>query len=106
VSGLLDGISWIALLIGTLSCLISAVGVLRMPDMFTRAHAAGITDTLGAGSILIGLMFQAGPGLVSLKLLTILVFLFVTSPTATHALVKAAYSRGVRALPSPEREEP
>lgn len=106
MSGLLDGISWIALLIGTLSCLISAVGVLRMPDMFTRAHAAGITDTLGAGSILVGLMFQAGPGLVSLKLLTILVFLFVTSPTATHALVKAAYSRGVKALLPPEDEEP
>jgi multicomponent Na+:H+ antiporter subunit G len=106
VSGLLDGISWTALLIGGLFCLVSAVGVLRMPDLFTRAHAAGITDTMGAAFILVGLMFQAGPGLVSLKLLTILIFLFVTSPATTHALVKAAYSRGVRALPSPEREEP
>ena len=106
MSGLIDAISWVALLVGTLACLISALGVLRMPDMFTRAHAAGITETLGAGSILIGLMFQAGPGLVSLKLLTILLFLFVTSPTATHALVKAAYSRGVRAQLAPEDEEP
>jgi len=106
MSGLLDGISWIALLVGTCFCLISAVGVLRMPDMFTRAHAAGITDTLGAGSILVGLMFQAGPGLVSLKLLTILVFLFVTSPTTTHALVKAAYARGVKPIVVPEDEKP
>jgi multicomponent Na+:H+ antiporter subunit G len=106
MSGLLDGISWIALLVGALSCVVSAVGVLRMPDMFTRAHAAGITDTMGAAFILVGLMFQAGPGLVSLKLLTILIFLFVTSPATTHALVKAAYSRGVRAVVAPEDGKP
>ena len=106
MSGLLDGVSWIALLAGALFCIVSAVGVLRMPDMFTRAHAAGITDTMGAAFILVGLMFQAGPGLVSLKLLTILIFLFVTSPAATHALVKAAYSRGVRAVVVPEDAKP
>lgn len=106
MSGLLDGVSWIALLAGTLFCIVSAVGVLRMPDMFTRAHAAGITDTMGAAFILVGLMFQAGPGLVSLKLLTILLFLFVTSPAATHALVKAAYSRGVGAVVVPEDAKP
>jgi multicomponent Na+:H+ antiporter subunit G len=106
VSGLLDIASWIALLVGALSCVISAVGVLRMPDMFTRAHAAGISDTVGAGFILLGLTFQAGPGLVTLKLLTILVFVFISSPAITHALVKAAYSRGVRAVLFTKDERP
>ena len=106
MSTLFDGVSWIALLLGTLFCVISAVGVLRMPDLFTRAHAAGITDTMGAGLILLGLMFQAGPGVVGLKLFTIALFLFITSPTATHALVKAAYSRGVRAVVAGEEEKP
>ena len=106
MSGLLDGISWVFLVSGTLFCVISAVGVLRMPDVFTRAHAAGITDTMGAAFVLVGLMFQAGPGLVSLKLLTILIFLYVTSPAATHALVKAAYSRGVRAGVAAEDARP
>lgn len=98
MSNLLDIASWFALVVGALSCVISAVGMLRMPDLFTRAHAAGITDTLGAGLILAGLMLQAGLGLVGLKLFTILLFLFITSPTTTHALVKAAYARGVRAV--------
>lgn len=106
MSGLLDIVSWIALLVGALSCIISAVGVLRMPDMFTRAHAAGITDTAGASFMLIGLMFQAGPDLVTVKLLTILVFLYIAGPTTTHALVKAAYSRGVKAVVGPGEEEP
>jgi multicomponent Na+:H+ antiporter subunit G len=106
VSNLLDIVSWVALVVGAFSCVISAVGVLRMPDLFTRAHAAGITDTLGAGLILLGLMFQAGPGVVGLKLFTIALFLFITSPTATHALVKAAYSRGVRAVVGGEDEKP
>jgi len=106
VSGLLDIVSWVALVVGALSCIVSAVGVLRMPDMFTRAHAAGITDTAGAGFILVGLMLQAGPGLVSLKLFTILLFLFISSPTTTHALVKAAYSRGVKAVVASEDETP
>jgi multicomponent Na+:H+ antiporter subunit G len=106
MSGVIDGVSWIALLAGALFCIVSAVGVLRLPDLFTRAHAAGITDTMGAAFILVGLMFQAGPGLVSLKLLTILVFLFVSSPAATHALVKAAYSRGVKAVVAHEDTRP
>ena len=106
MSDLLEIVSWSALSVGALACVISAVGVLRMPDLFTRAHAAGITDTVGAGFVLVGLMFQAGLGLVTLKLLTILVFLFISSPTTTHALVKAAYSRGVKAFVAPEDEKP
>jgi len=87
--------------------------MIRMPDFYTRTHAAALPDTLGAGMILVGLMVQSGFGLplpgfeapvrvgdgttlVTLKLLTLLIFLLVTGPASTHALVKAAYARGVR----------
>ena len=91
-----DVVSWICLVIGSLFCLIGGIGMLRMPDFYTRGHAAGVTDTLGAGLILLGLMFQAGIDLVAVKLAMVLFFLFVTSPTSTHALFKSAYAGGLR----------
>jgi multicomponent Na+:H+ antiporter subunit G len=75
---------------------VGAIGLLRFPDFYCRTHAAGITDTMGAGLVLVGLCFVAGPTLVTVKLVTILCFLWLTSPASTHALAKAAYSRGVR----------
>jgi multicomponent Na+:H+ antiporter subunit G len=83
-------------LVGTIFCLIGGIGILRLPDVYCRMHAAGITDTMGAGLVLLGLTLQAGFTLVSFKLLTVLVFLWLTSPAASHALGKAAYARGVR----------
>lgn len=87
---LIDILSWACLLAGGFFSIVGGIGMLRMPDLFTRFHAAGITDTLGAGLLLVGLMIQAGTSLVSVKLLLILGFIFFTSPTATHALAKAA----------------
>lgn len=87
---LIDLLSWTCLLAGGFFSIVGGIGMLRMPDLFTRFHAAGITDTLGAGLVLLGLMIQAGTSLVSVKLLLILGFIFFTSPTATHALAKAA----------------
>lgn len=92
---LIDAASWVLLLIGGAFCVIGAVGLLRMPDFFTRMHAASIVDTLGAAFILLGLMLQAGPTLVTVKLVAIGVLLFFTSPVATHALARAALARGV-----------
>jgi multicomponent Na+:H+ antiporter subunit G len=87
---LIDLLSWLALLGGVAFALIGSVGLLRMPDFYTRLHAAGITDTLGAALIVLGLALQAGWTLVSVKLLLILIFLWFTSPIATHALARAA----------------
>lgn len=87
---LIDLLSWLILLGGVAFALIGSVGLLRMPDFYTRLHAAGITDTLGAGMILLGLMLQAGWTLISVKLLLILIFLWFTGPIATHALSRAA----------------
>ncbi|HUT48972.1 MAG TPA: monovalent cation/H(+) antiporter subunit G [Alphaproteobacteria bacterium] len=93
-----DIVSWTLMGAGALFLLIAGVGILRLPDVFTRMHAAGIGDTLGAGLILAGLMFQSGFSLVTVKLVFVLILLFVTSPTATHALAKAALTGNVKPL--------
>lgn len=92
----IDGISWALLAAGSFMVLVGALGLLRMPDFYTRMHAAGVTDTLGADLILLGLMVQAGFSLVTVKLLLIGAFLFFTSPTSTHAIANAAYTAGLR----------
>ncbi len=63
---------------------------MRFPDFYTRMHAAGVTDTLAAAMILIGLMLQNPEALVTLKLLLILLMTIFISPVASHALAKAA----------------
>ena len=73
-----------------------ALGVLRLPDFFTRIHAAGMTDTLGVELILLGLIIQSGITLLSLKFLFVAFFLLLTSPAATHALADAAYHAGLK----------
>jgi multicomponent Na+:H+ antiporter subunit G len=97
MSGLLDALSWVALLSGSFFCLVGGLGLLRLPDFYSRTHAAGLTDTLGATLIGLGLILQAGPSNAALKLALLVLLLHLTSPTGTHALVKAAYSRGLRA---------
>ena len=89
--------SWISLLTGCAFCVIGGIGMIRMPDFYTRSHAASLTDTFGAALILLGLGFQAGISLIGVKLLFIYIFLYITSPTSAHALVKAAYAKGVAA---------
>lgn len=86
----LDIASWTFLLGGSFFLLTGGIGVLRLPDFFARLHAAGVTDTMGAGLTLLGLAFQAGFSPAGIKLALILGFLIFTSPTATHALAKAA----------------
>ena len=99
----LDLLSWTFLLAGSFFAISGGVGILRFPDFFTRMHATGVTDTMCAGLILAGLMFQAGWSLTLLKLILILVFLLLTSPTATHAIARAAlHGKKVRALDHPE----
>ncbi|MHB1122975.1 MAG: monovalent cation/H(+) antiporter subunit G [Ramlibacter sp.] len=98
MSAVADVISWACIVAGGLFCVIGAVGLVRMPSFFTRMHAASLIDTLGAGLILLGLVIQAGFTLVAVKLAMIGVLLLFASPTATHALAKAALARGVDPL--------
>jgi len=98
MSAVIDALSWAALLAGGFFCIVGTVGLVRMPDFYTRMHAASITDTLGAGLVLAGLVLQAGLTLVAAKLAVIGLLLFFTSPTASHALARAAFVRGVEPL--------
>ena len=89
-------LSWALLLGGAFFLLTGSLGMVRLPDVFTRMHAAGMTDTMGAGMILVGLAVYNGADLVTVRLLLILAFLWFTSPIATHAVAKAALSGGLR----------
>ena len=83
-------VSSLFITIGALSIIVGLLGVYRMPDFYTRLHAASIIDTLGAILILFGLILHHGLNIVSLKLLLILIFILITTPTAAHALAKSA----------------
>lgn len=98
MSALLDALSWALLAAGGFFCVVGAFGMLRMPDLYTRMHAASVVDTLGAGFILAGLIIQAGAFLVAVKLAIVGLLVFFTSPTATHALARAALIRGLEPL--------
>ena len=88
--------SWVSLSLGGIFCLIGGLGLLRMPDFFTRLHAASVIETLGAGLLILGMLFQSGLSLTSVKLIFILLLIFFASPTATHALARAAKVRGIK----------
>ncbi|MDQ4116025.1 MAG: monovalent cation/H(+) antiporter subunit G [Actinomycetota bacterium] len=95
VSGGLGVVSGVLVVLGALVALSGAVGLLRLPDFYTRIHAVSLTDTAGLGLILLGLLLRAPEWGVAIRLLLVLAFLVLTSPTATHALAQAARMDGV-----------
>jgi len=90
--------SWLFIVLGSFFILVGSIGLLRMPDVFTRMHAASVSDTLGAGFLILGLMLQAGLSLITLKLVFILGLLFMTGPVAAHALAQAALHAGAKPI--------
>ncbi len=95
MSMVLDIASLILLVLGGFFCITAGVGLIRMPDFYTRAHSASILDSMGSGLILLGLALQAPDYLVVLKLLFIFFFLLVTSLAAIHALAQAVNLVGI-----------
>ena len=93
---LVDIASWILLSLGGALIFIGGLGALRMPNLYTRIHAASLTDTMGAMLVIAGIMLQAGASLATIKLAAILLFLLLTGPTASNALASAALLAGVR----------
>ena len=93
---IIDILSWILLLAGGALGVVGGIGIHCFPDFYSRLHAAGITDTLCAILILLGLGLQAGWSIAAFKLGLIFVFLFFTSPTASHALANAAQHSGLK----------
>ncbi len=115
---IIDYVSWFLLMAGAIFCLIGGVGILRLPDFYCRTHGASITDTMGAGLILFGLILQGGKlmfnaetgawqpdmWLIPVKLIFIAMFILLTSPTSGHALIKAAYADGLEWMNEEELE--
>ena len=98
---IVDRIVTLLVLTGVFVTLAGAIGLLRFPDFYTRLHATGKCDTLGTGLILMGFMVfhfahYGSTPLVPIKVLILIIFVFIANPTATHAIVKAAYRTGVR----------
>jgi len=93
---LVDIVSWILISAGGFFCVAGGIGLIRMPDFYTRLHAASIIETAGAGMLLAGMALQSGLTLVSAKLAIIALLIFFASPVATHALANAALARGLQ----------
>ena len=92
----IDGLSWVAFVVGGFFLFVGSLGMVRMVDFWARLHAASIIDSAGIGLIILGMMLQAGLTLVTVKLALIVIFLVVTGPTATHAVANAAFMSGSR----------
>ena len=89
-------LSWIFIVSGGFFSIVGAVGTWRFPDFWARLHAASITDSAGVILLLAGMCMQAGLTLITVKLIIIGLFLFITGPTATHAVANAALMSGLR----------
>ncbi len=99
----LDLLSWACILLGSFFTIVGAFGLVRMPEVFTRMHAASVTDTLGVGFLILGMGLQAGLSLVTLKLVFLLALFFFTGPVITHALAQACLHENIRPLLSEDR---
>ena len=91
-----DVLSWILLALGGGFVFVGGLGALRLPNFYTRMHAASLTDSMASILILLGIMLQAGWSLAAIKLLAILAFLLLTGPTASYALANAALLSGLK----------
>lgn len=92
----LDVVSTVLIFLGCVLAVTSALGLLRMPDFYTRIHPAGKSDSLAQVLIVLGVILQfehQWPDIM--KLLLVSLFLFVTTPVAAHATVRAAYLDGL-----------
>jgi len=96
MSIVVDIVSAVSLIVGAAFIIIGSIGLIRLPDFFTRLHGAGVGETLGAWLVLLGLLLQSGWSSVSIKLVMIFVLLVITGPTATHALAKSALHGGLK----------
>ncbi len=89
-------LSWFFISLGSFFVVCGALGMLRLPDIYTRLHSASVIDTAGAGFLILGMMLQAGWSLVTVKLVFVLAIFFFTLPVAAHALARAALHEGIK----------
>ena len=92
----IEVLSWVLILGGGAFSVIGALGMLRFPDFWARLHAASVSESAGVILLLAGLAIQAGWGLIAVKVILIGILLFITGPTATHAVANAALVSGLK----------
>ncbi|RVU86384.1 monovalent cation/H(+) antiporter subunit G [Leucothrix sargassi] len=102
---IIDALSWVCLITGCFLGISGAVGIFKFDEFYSRVHAASVTDTLCVFFIMAGLVLQAGFTLVSVKLIFAVVLLWLTSPVASHALIRSAYQTGLKPKLSTTRAE-
>ncbi len=90
------------ILIGLFFLIVAAIGVVRLPDVFTRSHAVSLTDSLGAFFMLAGLAVHEGFNLSVMKILAVLALLYIQNPVITHATVRAALRAGLKPWEKPQ----
>lgn len=93
---ILQYLAGIAMLMGAMFSVLAAIGILRLPDLYTRMHAASKAGTMGAGLMLLALALIALDGAVILRAVVGFVFLLLTAPVSAHLLARAAYLTGYR----------
>ena len=94
----LDIITGICFFVGSLSIIIGACGLIKLPDVFSRIHAAGMIDTGGTAFFLLGMIFQTGWSLITVKLILIGIFIFFTSPVTSHVTANLARQKNLTPL--------
>jgi monovalent cation/proton antiporter, MnhG/PhaG subunit len=98
-------VATVLILFGAFFGIVAAIGVIRLPDIYTRAHATSKSDTLGILLSLIGVALIFGTGVTAAKTVLLAVFMFVTNPTAAHAISRAAYDQNITPWFRSESEE-
>ena len=88
-------LSVLCIVIGSVAILIGSLGLLRLPDVFSRIHAVGMIDTAGVGFLVLGMIFHSGFSNASIKLIIMGVILFFTSPISGHAVANSAKQDGI-----------
>ena len=99
----IDILSGLCIAAGIVALITGSLGLIRLPDLFSRTHAVGMMDTAGVGFIILGLIIHEGFTLVSVKLALVGIFLFFTSPIATHAVAQVAYRAGLKPILEEDR---
>ncbi len=101
----IDIVSWVFILLGSFFTVVGGLGILRMPDVFTRMHAVSLIDSLGFGLLILGMVLQAGPSLIAVKLLMLLALVFFTWPVVTHAMAQVCMQEGITPVLAEDRRE-
>jgi multicomponent Na+:H+ antiporter subunit G len=92
----MEMLSVIFILAGLFFLVVAAIGVIRLPDVFTRSHAVSLTDSLGAFLLLVGLAIHEGWSMNVLKILAVLALLYLQNPVIAHATLRAAVRAGLK----------